>query len=979
MSISGFTRVFLRSVLALAAGAAFGQTNAPTPEQIKEKVTIHRPYAIGEEADVTLPIGQAVQFDCAGNPYWVKQFLLYAAASNQVWVCPLDAEGEEIFTAGPSLQKKQGWLWQVADTPCLAIMKWNLRDQTLRLHFCLSADKEQNQREWDEATAENSKMNCRRRNLRPFPPRKLPEAERLAGFTRLWSELKYNFALFDRVPDLDWDKVPVEYIPKVQQAETEREYLCVLARCLALLHDGHTSIQTPMAHPDYGDYGLPLEVRPLAGRRAVIVLTTPVADIRSPKRKEEFVKANLKPGEEVTHINGRPVDEILEQDIYPYISACTPQSRDVTAYPRLLSGEYGSKAVLRIKGLDGTARAVTLTRGFYPRRNAGNEFECRELANGILYVNLPSFQTNQVVHDFENIFPQVQKAKGLILDIRHNGGGNSRNGDAIISMLINKPVPWGHIRTPEYIPAYRGWGYQAMWHEEDGPPVQPSREDPFLGPIVVLTGPETFSAAEDFVVVLHASKRATLVGERSGGSTGNPLWVDLPGGVKARICTLHCSYPDGQEFVGVGVIPDVEVHPTATDIATDRDVTLEKAVDLLKTGSVKVGPSDAGVNRQPSEPVTSPADIQSEMQTLRSLWEKKKIAEAMHLMEARVASPEFGSVAQNIQTEYFYDLACGASRLGRPEEAVAYLGMAVGSGFDNLDLKHFAHLKSDPDLDPIRKNPGFLVLQEIVRARGDVVRVPGEHLAILRQHADYARDTGTNSVTFTYQSMQDPDLTRFRDTWKLESIAGNGDDASRVLNLLHWVHTQVRHDGNSTNPEPRNALHLLEVCQKEGRGVNCRMMATILNEACLALGYKARHITCLPLDKGDTDCHVITAVWLEGLQKWVYFDPTFEAYFTDPQGILLSFPEVRTRMIKGEPLVLSKGANWNGQEKDPDEYLDYMAKNFVKLRCPQQSSFGYESTKGKKAYVELDDVSIAPEDKAGMSYTHDPELFWARP
>src|SRR5208283_4676458 len=107
---------------------------------------------------------------------------------------------------------------------------------------------------------------------------------------------------------------------------------------------------------------LPLEVRPLAGKRAVIVHTTPVADIRSPKRKEEFVKANLKPGEEVTHINGRSVGEILEQDIYPYISACTPQGRDVIAYPWLLLGEYGSKAVLRIKGLDGTEREVTLTR-----------------------------------------------------------------------------------------------------------------------------------------------------------------------------------------------------------------------------------------------------------------------------------------------------------------------------------------------------------------------------------------------------------------------------------------------------------------------------------------------------------------------------------------------------------------------------------------------------------------------------------------
>jgi len=361
-------------------------------------------------------------------------------------------------------------------------------------------------------------------------------------------------------------------------------------------------------------------------------------------------------------------------------------------------------------------------------------------------------------------------------------------------------------------------------------------------------------------------------------------------------------------------------------------------------------------------------EIQSEMERVSALFKDKKIAEAMLVMQKRVASPDFGSLNQDTQANfYYYNLACGASLLGRPEEAIAYLGVAIGDGF-----KNFLEIKSDTDLDPIRQEPGFLLLLEMVRTRGD-------YLSILREHGDYPDNTQRNPATFTYQSKQDPDLTRFRETWKLESIAGNGDDASRVLNLLHWVHAQVRHDGNSKDPEPRNALNLLEVGRKEGRGLNCRMMATILNEACLAVGYKARHITCFPLDKNDPDCHVITAVWLERLQKWVYLDPTFEAYFTDSQGTLLSVPEVRACMIKGDPLVLSKNANWNGRKEDAAEYLNYIAKDLIRLSCPRQSSFGYESGKGAKAYVELDPVNIPPENWEGYSYTHDPALFWARP
>jgi hypothetical protein len=78
--------------------------------------------------------------------------------------------------------------------------------------------------------------------------------------------------------------------------------------------------------------------------------------------------------------------------------------------------------------------------------------------------------------------------------------------------------------------------------------------------------------------------------------------------------------------------------------------------------------------------------------------------------------------------------------------------------------------------------------------------------------------------------------------------------------------------------------------------------------------------------------------------------------------------------------VLSKDANWNGRKEDAATYLNYMAKNFITLSCPRQSSFGYESGKGEKAYVELDSV-IIPLEKAqrGMSHTHDPAVFWARP
>ena len=114
--------------------------------------------------------------------------------------------------------------------------------------------------------------------------------------------------------------------------------------------------------------------------------------------------------------------------------------------------------------------------------------------------------------------------------------------------------------------------------------IEPKTTDPFLGLVVVLIGPGTNSAAEDFVVPLHGAGRATVVGQKSRGSTGQPLpFSFLDGKITGRICIKRDTYPDGREFVGVGIIPDVEINPAPADIIAGRDVVLEKGMDILKS------------------------------------------------------------------------------------------------------------------------------------------------------------------------------------------------------------------------------------------------------------------------------------------------------------------------------------------------------------------------------------------------------------
>ncbi len=269
-------------------------------------------------------------------------------------------------------------------------------------------------------------------------------------------------------------------------------------------------------------------------------------------------------------------------------------------------------------------------------------------------------------------------------------------------------------------------------------------------------------------------------------------------------------------------------------------------------------------------------------------------------------------------------------------------------------------------------------------------------LDILKKAADYNYSDGRFVPEFTYQPQDDPNLLKTRKELKLDSIAGNGSQLSQIFNLLHWVHNSVRHDGYSNNPENKNAIDLIKVCKTENRGVSCRMMAIMLNECYLAMGIKSRYVTCLPKDREDNDCHVINMVYSDQLDKWIWIDPTFNAYVMDENGDLLGISEVRERLIKEQALVLNADANWNRTSlQTKRNYLEtYMAKNLYRFQIPLVSEYGAETwAAGKQiTFVELlplDDKEQTPQRKEEINKqlgtrftyykTNNPDKFWTKP
>lgn len=271
-----------------------------------------------------------------------------------------------------------------------------------------------------------------------------------------------------------------------------------------------------------------------------------------------------------------------------------------------------------------------------------------------------------------------------------------------------------------------------------------------------------------------------------------------------------------------------------------------------------------------------------------------------------------------------------------------------------------------------------------------------DYLDTLRKGKKYNLTEKSELPKFTYQDMNHPELVSLRKKYNLDSIAGTANEVQQMINLMHWVHNTIQHDGQHDIPQIKNADHMIQACKDTIRGLNCRGLAITLNECCLAMGFKSRYVTCMPRELEFEDCHVINMVYSNELKKWIYLDPTNNAYIMDEKGTLLSIEEVRQRMIDKKPLILNPDANWNNLEAtNPDFYLTfYMAKNLYRIQCPISSEYNFETPAQNKTveYIELlplnalnrvpskKEFSKGETNSKFIEYnTNDPIRFWAKP
>jgi len=195
------------------------------------------------------------------------------------------------------------------------------------------------------------------------------------------------------------------------------------------------------------------------------------------------------------------------------------------------------------------------------------------LDDNIGYIRYESFNTGVGSGNLTEVLSYFMLCRGLIIDVRNNGGGDLTNVEKIASRFTNEKVLVGYIQHKT------GPGHSDFSSMEPRY-LEPAASLRWQKPVVVITNRYVFSAANEFAMYMKALPQVRIVGDVTGGGAGMPFSSSLPNGWVVRFSAVPLYDAQGRstEF---GVIPDTYVAIHDEHLKRGKDTIIEVARQLL--------------------------------------------------------------------------------------------------------------------------------------------------------------------------------------------------------------------------------------------------------------------------------------------------------------------------------------------------------------------------------------------------------------
>lgn len=387
---------------------------------------------------------------------------------------------------------------------------------------------------------------------------------RLAVFDDVWETVRERY--YDPAfHGLDWETERERFRPLAESAQTTAELYSVIRSMLSDLKDAHTRVFAPderfdWQHPRFISVGI--SVREVEGLPVVL----------SVEQGSDAWRAGVRAGDRITKIDGESALNLFARRLKEQSGSSTPAAARFVAMSKLFDGRSDTALDISWIGFGGLERTATLKRE-WRERNTGVRVR-REGKVGI--VELDVFTQASAVDFMRALTNRLRGVRGLVVDLRNNGGGEADAMAEVASAFLPQGVSLGRFTD-------RSRSIQFEPHTRSNMLYAAETIESFHAPVVILTSERTSSAAEIFVAAMTDAHRAFTIGETTCGCV---LAIRrrhiLPDGGELDVSEMDYFTAEGKRLEGEGIIPDISVTLERQDIRAHRDRAMESAIERLK-------------------------------------------------------------------------------------------------------------------------------------------------------------------------------------------------------------------------------------------------------------------------------------------------------------------------------------------------------------------------------------------------------------
>lgn len=398
-------------------------------------------------------------------------------------------------------------------------------------------------------------------------------AENIESFDVVWQTVN-EFHFDPTFGGIDWKAMHDRYRPQIVMLSDIEEFNLITNQMLFELRLSHLLVASEQMLKVYmptlfseGTVGI--DVRWMQNKAVITKI--------KPGFPAQVV--GMKPGYVITQIDGRNVNEIIQNgEVLPPYNVRNRRGGISNYLAGHISGPPNTSVSITYMDEHSRLKETVIVR---QSRGSGKnisdamppvfvEFEARRLQGNIGYVWFNHFAA-PVDKAFLSALKTMRDTRGLIFDVRSNPGGYFRVMDTIIEQLITVKTPLYRFRFREKIVEKT---------------LNPSK-NPYQKPVIVLIDVTSMSCSEHFAACLQAIGRAVIVGERSPGYLLGAKWIKLPNG-SSFMHTFLQPIPFGGRIVeGNGVNPDIDVMLNRDELLMGRDSQLEAAITHILKNSVQ--------------------------------------------------------------------------------------------------------------------------------------------------------------------------------------------------------------------------------------------------------------------------------------------------------------------------------------------------------------------------------------------------------